>query len=331
MIMERTRNHSKDLRSYHFEWIEKHWPKNEKIRQLIVRATNPSGNTIEVSILCDDKDRDASSIIWAIFNRWLQENDFKYLSNHFGINEITSYQSQSYDELKDSLEDRSMKNSVYLAICKDRAREKKQLGQLLLKEKHANEQISQRAVHIADLEALANRNEEESKKLRQLKAGQRSAQNYQKQRCAKIEQSEQQLSAYDQQLSKTLKEVSRLDTLIEQGTVRLRTDKKHLMDVIKITSRNLFYQALEPFRKMYDNFRDDHVWFRHLTEITGFIDANDQVKCHLIENADYPKSVQKVLENTIALFNQRAPQMPDGSGRKIELILAKKSAFDLAI
>ncbi len=51
MIMERARNHSKDLRSYHFEWIEKDWPKNEQIRQLIVRATNPSGNTIEVSTL----------------------------------------------------------------------------------------------------------------------------------------------------------------------------------------------------------------------------------------------------------------------------------------
>ena len=89
--MERARNHSKDLRSYHFEWIEKEWPKNEQIRQLIVRATNPSGNTIEVSILCDDRERDASSIIWAMFDRWLQENDFKYLSKHFGIDEITSY------------------------------------------------------------------------------------------------------------------------------------------------------------------------------------------------------------------------------------------------
>ena len=103
------------------------------------------------------------------------------------------------------------------------------------------------------------------------------------------------------------------------------------MDVIKITARNLFYQALEPFRKLYDNFRDDHVWFRHLTGITGLIDAADQVKCHLIKNADYPKSVQKVIEDTLALFNQGALEMPDGSGRKIELILAPKSAFDFAI
>ena len=159
MIMERARNHSKDLRSYHFEWIEKDWPKNEKIRQLIVRATNPSGNTIEVSILCDDKERDASSIIWAMFDRWLQENDFKYLSKHFGIDEITSYQSQSYSELKESLEDRTVKNAAYLAICKDRAQEKKLLGQLLLKEKHAKEQIMQRATDISELEALKNRSE----------------------------------------------------------------------------------------------------------------------------------------------------------------------------
>ena len=113
--------------------------------------------------------------------------------------------------------------------------------------------------------------------------------------------------------------------------MRLKTDKKHLMDVIKITSRNLFYQALEPFKKLYDNFRDDHVWYRHLTKTPGFIDANDPVKCYLIKNADYPKSVHKVIEDTLALFNQRAPEMPDGSGRKVELVLAQNSAFELAI
>lgn len=331
MIMERARNHSKDLRSYHFKWIEKDWSKNEQIRQLIVRATNPSGTTIEVSILCDDKERDASSIIWAMFDRWLQENDFKYLSRHFGIDEITSYQSQSYSELKESLEDRTVKNAAYLAICKDRAQEKKLLGQLLLKEKHAKEQISRRATGISELEALENRSEEQSKELRQLKAGQRSAQTYQKRRATQIEQSEQRLSSCEEQLSNTLQEVSRLDTLIEQAMVRLRTEKKHLMDVIKITARNLFYQSLEPFRKLYDNFRDDHVWFRHLTEITGLIDACDHVKCHLIKNADYPKSVHEVIEETLTLFNQSAPEMPDGSGRKLELILAQKSAFELAI
>ena len=331
MIMERARNHSKDLRSYHFEWIEKEWPKNEQIRQLIVRATNPSGNTIEVSILCDDRERDASSIIWAMFDRWLQENDFKYLSKHFGIDEITSYQSQSYRELRESLEDRTVKNAAYLAICKDRAQEKKLLGQLLLKEKHAKERIMQRATDISELEAFKNRSDEQSKKLRQLKAGQQSAKTYQKRRATQIDQSEQRLSSYEEQLSNTLREVSRLDTLIEQEMVRLRTEKKHLMDVIKITARNLFYQSLEPFRKLYDNFRDDHVWFRHLTEITGLIDACDQVKCHLIENADYPRSVHEVIEETLTLFNQSAPQMPDGSGRKLELILAQKSAFELAI
>ena len=224
-----------------------------------------------------------------------------------------------------------MKNAAYLAICKDRTQEKKLLGQLLLKEKHAKEQISRRTTRISELEALKNRSEKQSKELRQLKAGQRSAQTYQKRRATQIEQSEQRLSSYEEQLSNTLREVSRLDTLIEQGMVRLRTEKKHLMDVIKITARNLFYQGLEPFRKLYDNFRDDHVWFRHLTEITGLIDACDQVKCHLIENADYPGSVHEVIEETLALFNQSAPQMPDGSGRKLELILAQKSAFELAI
>jgi hypothetical protein len=34
-----------------------------------------------------------------MFHRWLQENDFKYMEKHFGINQITSYASHSYEEL----------------------------------------------------------------------------------------------------------------------------------------------------------------------------------------------------------------------------------------
>jgi hypothetical protein len=27
--------------------------------------------------------------VWLILNRWLQENDFKYLDRHFGLNQLT--------------------------------------------------------------------------------------------------------------------------------------------------------------------------------------------------------------------------------------------------
>ncbi len=101
MEVERCRNHKADKRTYHFEWIEESWPKNPKVRRIIVKATNPDGNQIEVSILCDDWKRVAKEIVWLMFDRWVQENDFKYMNEHFGINQITSYLSETYVEIRD--------------------------------------------------------------------------------------------------------------------------------------------------------------------------------------------------------------------------------------
>jgi len=55
-------------------------------------------------ILSDDLKRPGEDLIRLMFKRWLQENDFKYLEKHFGINQITSYASVSYKVLKDQVE-----------------------------------------------------------------------------------------------------------------------------------------------------------------------------------------------------------------------------------
>ena len=60
--MERTRNHAQDKRVYRFEYLDQDWAKNPKMRQLIVLATNPQGNTIQVSILTDDRQRAATQV-----------------------------------------------------------------------------------------------------------------------------------------------------------------------------------------------------------------------------------------------------------------------------
>ena len=102
--MERARNHSRDLWSYHFEWIEEAWAKHPGWWRFIVRATNPEGREIEVSILCDDSKHGAENIIGSIFNRWLQENDFKYLLKIISRNifyEMLEPFKKAYDNYRD--------------------------------------------------------------------------------------------------------------------------------------------------------------------------------------------------------------------------------------
>ncbi len=86
----RVRNHAGDLRFYRFECREDPWRRDTTVRRVLVRAINPEGRTIEVAVLCSDPDIAVETAVWLICNRWLQENDFKYLDRHFGLDQLTS-------------------------------------------------------------------------------------------------------------------------------------------------------------------------------------------------------------------------------------------------
>jgi hypothetical protein len=79
----RYRNSSTDVRLYHFEYLERPWEKNPLLRQIVVQATDDKGRTIQVAILTDDLQRAAVEIIHLMFQRWLQENDFKVSGQAF--------------------------------------------------------------------------------------------------------------------------------------------------------------------------------------------------------------------------------------------------------
>lgn len=44
--------------------------------------------------------------------RWVQENDFKYLIKHFGINQITTYAFTDYNEPRDQIENKTYKHKA---------------------------------------------------------------------------------------------------------------------------------------------------------------------------------------------------------------------------
>ncbi len=74
---------------------------------------------------------------------------------------------------------------------------------------------------------------------------------YRLEREQKIESLHLQLVRNQLEKDAMRKEVCRIDQLVTQEMVRLDTRNKTLMDAIKITARNLFYQV-------YNNYRDDH-------------------------------------------------------------------------
>jgi hypothetical protein len=293
-VLERTRNHAQDKRAFRFEYLDQDWAKNPKMRQLIVRATNPQGSTLQLAILTDDRQRAAAQILFLMFNRWTQENDFKYLDEHWGINQITSYASVAYERLKDQVEQKQIKSGEYKALEQKTAQFKRQLSKLLLSQHQHPRKSAKRTERITELT--------------------------------------QDLNQAQQAQAKTQKEVSRLEVLIQQQMVRLDTRNKRLLDSLKVIARNAFYQALQPFKTAYNNYRDDHELFRNLTHADGvLVESSDQVEAYLLPTVNYPPAIAKIVNQLLAGFNATDPKMPDGSRRSLRLRLGQKTGLQIAI
>ena len=133
-------------------------------------------------------------------------------------------------------------------------------------------------------------------------------------------------------MASTKKEVSRLEDLIEQDFRKLDSTKKALMDGIKITARNLFCLLLQPFKKDYNNNRDDHVLFRHLTRSHGFLcDRGAVMEVLLFPEARFPPKVMGIINGMLEELNARKLIMPNGSGKTLYFKLIQQESISFCI
>ena len=298
--IEKKRNNKNDVKLIHYRYQEKQWDKHKSMRQIIVRIYDKNWKRlIEVSILTDDKNRPADQVIELMLKRWVQENDFKYTIKHFGLNQITSYAFTDYKALKDKIEDKIYICSEHKDLTKEIQKIRNKLKTALLRKhkfaiKHENPD-----------EKLSAKEQERKTKI-----------------WNTISQLNASLLELEQQRSKTTKYVSKIDELIELGYNKLDTNTKNFMDAIKMLARNMFYISFQSFKEKYDNYRDDHVLFRHLTRSAGTIDSTTNgIKIRLSPQMEYQPKIKKIISQILDEINEMKPEIPDGSHRRIELIL----------
>lgn len=334
----RYRNHSTDLRAYQFEYIARAWEPNPKLRQIVVRATNYQGRTIQVAILTDDLERNAAEIIRLIFQRWLQENDFKYLDQHYGLNEITSYRSLAYAELKGQVTDREVKSAVRQALELSQKQETDQLKRHLLAEEQACQAHERRAQkHQQLVEQLTQAGPQDTpqpqalnRQQAALQAADQRYQNGQTKRREAMAQSHKRRAAIQAQITATAATESRLEAMITAQMVRMDSSCKRLLDVLRITARNLFYQALTPFKQAYDNYRDDHAHFRTLTQSPGVLEVSaEQIVIHLLPRTHYGGRLRKAVLQTLTALNAQGLVHPCWPGKRLKFRLGQRAELEV--
>ena len=336
LVMERARNASDDLRSYHLEYRDRDWPADPRLRQIVVQATNPQGRVVQVALLTDERLRAAEEVIRLIFNRWIQENDFKYLDKHYGINQLTSYRVIPYEQLKGQVTDREVVSGQCQALRQERKGLRQQQARLLLVQEKCDHGAAQRQKQLAELERRQAEPQADAKTWQpQIAKLRRAHQQYEEKSQPRREQIRKwslELAQLGERAAQHQDKVSRLDTMIAANMVRMEPQSKCLMDTLRITVRNLFYQALEPFKKAYDNYRDDHDYFRQLTLSSGVLELGpERVTVHLMPKVNYSPQLRRIIGQTLELVNQQGLELPDGTARQLRFRLGHKSELELAI
>jgi hypothetical protein len=300
----RFRNSSRDLRTVLFECQQSPWRRDRSFRRILVRLRREGEDPVELSVLTSHPDMDMQDVVWAISRRWLQENDFKYLDTHFGINQLTSRDNDSFRSRADRFEDRPVDSPEYRELKSQIHGLESRLARELLKlrraETQARELEATRTVMNAQRERLAaklantleatrngkTRAKAEGKiegELRQFKRKRgelerKSRKNAEKRTdlAEQAEATEERIGPLEARLCEAVRKASRMQLLVDGDYRLLDTRKKAMMDALRVTASNIFRNVQERFRAIYDNFRDDHMLVRMLSRCSGTMHRTDQ-------------------------------------------------------
>ena len=293
----RTKNHSSDHQYITFQCQQSSWRRDSSIRRIIVRVNRPGSKVIEVSVISSHPEMSIQDVVWAIFRRWLQENDFKYLDTHFGFNQLTSRDSCSFGKQADQFQDRPIDSPEYKELRDAVHGLEAKLGRQLVRwrkgEKQGQELKVQQAKLTIHKEKLVMRLKTVINRLQNDKPIPRGSRNIHKEAAnfrgtrrktaeklranaerqekleTQIARLEMELEVLEVRLYNAVRKESRLQLLIDGDYQFLDTRKKSMMDALRVAASNIFRNVQEQFRVIYDNFRDDHVLVRVLSRCTG--------------------------------------------------------------
>jgi len=135
-----------------------------------------------------------------------------------------------------------------------------------------------------------------SKELVRLRQGQGGWESAGSERREQIRKLSSELAELEAKVQKAQPVESSLEHLIKENMVRLDMEKQRLMESLRVIARNVFYQALEPFKKACHNYRDDHDQFRQLTQASEVWPlATEQIVVHLMPRVNYPPLLRRIL------------------------------------
>jgi hypothetical protein len=259
----------------------------------------------------------------------VQENNIGYLITHNGINEITSYQSYTYEQAaaRLDLDDYTIDNPDLrkLSSQKLKLRTKKALITVKLEDRkqYYDDDQKGKSQELSEVEQQLTQasSSQLEKELRKRRASLRRSLKTLPERRQKaidklrteIEVLNNDLATIDEKTKETPRKVQRLEYIISNEYDRLNFAPKALMDAIRILAHNIHRQLHREFRPIYNNYRDDHRILRELIQAPAFLEETLQkYNITIIPSRIYGKTVDAILE-----VIDRLPEIETVTGKPI--------------
>ena len=296
----RPRNRHDDLTLVHFACQEATWRRDRSFRRLLVQLSRQGQPPITLAVVTSHPEMAAQDIVWAICNRWLQENDFKYLDTHYGLNQLDSRASNTFAERAGDFADRPIDTLEYRELKAAIQTLESALAKDLLKLRKTDKQTQHLDATATVLDArgdqlhtrlIASRDTLQGQRPipsnaatldHDLKQFHRDCRHLERQRRrhatqrqalqAHLADTEARLEPLEASLCTAIRTQSRLQLLIARDYQLLDTRRKALFDALRVTAANLFRNLHERYRAIADNFRDDHDLVRLLSRSSGTLE-----------------------------------------------------------
>jgi len=304
---EKKKNNKSDLITYEFDCQESEWSKLYGFRKIVVKARKykngkQKGKGVTVSIISSNPNMSIEKIVWLIFNRWLQENDFKYLNIYFGINQLDSRAYDSFEKEADNFKDRPVDSPEYKKLKSKLQNEESKFAKCLLKLRKKEVELDKLSIEKKKQKAkiarrmktktIINMQDNEvakDKRLKMLKKELTKIENKNNKFIKNKKEIKAQASIFEEetqelsnQLTQEVRKESRLQILIDNRYQKINTKRKAYLDSQRVNAANQFRNLHDIFRTISNNYRDDHMKLRMLTRCSGFIHHSiDEVKVSL--------------------------------------------------
>jgi len=301
IVLTRVRNHSDDLHTLRLDCQVGAWSRDERFERVIVNARRQDEReALDVAVLAAGTAlRGVSAAGW-MFSRWPQESNLGYLLRHMGIGQMTSRAWDPYARVADTVEDRQTESREHRDLLREKRQTEAKMGKKLVArnrreragtpdleevEKEREKLNAKREALVARYDAMKAEGpisdlawlEEMVADTASVKDGAAGLDRRLKRATkmaeisADIDQLAVRMEALERDIAEAPRTESRLEQVIAADHVRLETSRKAFMDAIRIACCNIFFAAMDQFRRLYDNRRDDHEILRALTRAPGLV------------------------------------------------------------